>query len=264
MPATKRGRRKTLVVSGTDLDASATGLAPATADGPVFDVRQTIKRQPARDYLETDEDIALTAWVTSLWEELRSRDETPVPPCPQCASGRTALLNRAGSRRPLPMFQCRDVPVPTPADVQCRDCGRTYTCMSESPLKRLRHPHKTPDFIRLLSQPLPLEEAGRRMHMDYPAVSNWLMWFRQLIAQNDPEGVWLPRVKLGLRYRPLGTCGRCGYHGTLHYGGFAPGRRRRVIYPECERTWMIDDYPGSHVPQRSVTQHVRWVQHRSS
>ncbi|MBB5409224.1 transposase-like protein [Paraburkholderia sp. HC6.4b] len=113
--------------------------------------------------------------------------------------------------------------------------------MSESPVKRLRHPHKTPDFIRLLSLPLSLNEASRRLHMDYPAISNWLMRFRQLIVQNDPEGVWLPRVKLGLRYRPVDTCERCGYHGALHFGGFAPGRRRRVICPECARTWMIDD-----------------------
>jgi transposase-like protein len=224
MPAMKRSRRKAVTVP----DTSATELVLATSDGPVFDASQTIKKQPARDYVESEEDVALTAWVMSLWDELRSRDETPVPQCPRCGSGRTALLNRAGPRRPLPLFQC------------C-DCGRNYTRMSESPLKKLRHPHKTPDFIRLLSLPLPLNEAGRRMHMDYPAVSNWLMRFRQLIVQNDPEGIWLPRVKLGLRYRPVGTCERCYYHGALHFGGFAPGHRRRVICPECARTWMIDD-----------------------
>lgn len=198
------------------------------AGGPVFDIGQTIKRQPARDYLETDEDVALTVWVTSLWEELRSPDEAPVPPCPHCASWRAGLLSRTGPRNPLPMFQCSD-------------CGKIYTRMSGSPLQRLRHPHKTPDFIRLLSLPLPLEEAGRRMHMHYTAVSNWLMRFRELIVRNDPDGVWLPRVKLGLRYRPVGTCERCGYHGPLHYGGFAPGRRRRVICPACTRTWMLAD-----------------------
>ncbi len=145
MLAMKRGRRKT---AAEDSSAGATAQVPATAAGPVFDVRQTIKRQPARDYLETDEDIALTAWVMSLWEELRSRDETPVPPCPRCTSGRTTLQNRAGPRRPLPLFRCRD-------------CRRNYTRMSALPLKRLRHPHKTPDFIRLPSLPLPLNEASR-------------------------------------------------------------------------------------------------------
>lgn len=98
----------------------------------------------------------------ALWDELRSPDETPVPPCPRCASESTRLMNRATQRRAFPLFHCRD-------------CNRMYSRISGSPLQRLRHPWKIPEFIRLLSQPISLDEAGRRMGMDYPAVSNWLM-----------------------------------------------------------------------------------------
>jgi transposase-like protein len=204
--------------------------APAA---PLVDVRQIVKKQPGTEYLEA-EDTTLTAWVLALWDELRSVDEWPVPSCPRCAGGHTRLLSRTGPRRPLPLFFCRD-------------CGRMYTRMSDSPLRRLRHPHKTAEFIRLLSQPLSLNEAGRRLHMDYPAVSNWLMRFREFIAEHDLEGIWLTKVRLGLSYRPVGTCGRCGYEGTLHFGGFTPERRRRVICPQCARTWTIDEIAGRYM-----------------
>ncbi|WP_429568941.1 DUF746 domain-containing protein [Paraburkholderia sp. JPY419] len=60
-----------------------------------------------------------------------------------------------------------------------------------------------PAFIRLLSQPIPLEEVSRRLGVEYGAASNWLMRFRELIAQHDPEGIWLTRVRLGVKFRPV-------------------------------------------------------------
>lgn len=219
-------RKQAGIASGVTTDRNA----PAV---PVVDVNQIVKKQPGMAYLEA-EDEALTAWVLALWAELRSTDEWPVPPCPQCAGSHTRLHMRPGPRRPLPYFICRD-------------CGRNYTRMSDSPLRRLRHPQKAPGFIRLLSQPLSLNEAGRRLGMDYPAISNWLMRFRELIAQHDPEGVWLARVRLGLIYRPVGTCPKCGYEGALHFGGFTLERRRRVICPQCTRTWAIDDTAAYYV-----------------
>ncbi|KVD81499.1 hypothetical protein WI89_23605 [Burkholderia ubonensis] len=203
---------------------------------PIFDVHHTVKKQPGRGYRD-EEDEALTFWVTALWKELHSRDETPLPPCPRCESEDVRLLNRATPRRPFPLFHCRE-------------CNRMYSRISGSPLQRLRHPWKIPDFIRLLSQPISLDEAGRRMGMEYPAVSNWLMRFRELMALHDPDGTWLARVRLGVKYRPVGVCARCGYEGTFHYGGFTPENRRRVICPACKRTWMIDDGADHYVEMR--------------
>ncbi|RQR45355.1 DUF746 domain-containing protein [Burkholderia sp. Bp9126] len=96
-----------------------------------------------------------------------------------------------------------------------------------------------PDFIRLLSQAIPLEEASRRLGLKYEGVSNWLMRFRQLIGQHDPDGQWLARVKLGIRYQPEGTCPHCGYHGPMKSGSFGGDGRRRAKCLECTRMWSI-------------------------
>ncbi|TCF97564.1 hypothetical protein BZM26_30620 [Paraburkholderia strydomiana] len=88
-----------------------------------------------------------------------------------------------------------------------------------------------PEFFRLLSQPVPLEEVSRRLGVEYSAVSNWLMRFRQLIALHDPDGRWTPRVRLGLKYRPHGECPKCGHKGQLNNGGFSADDRRRVKCP---------------------------------
>ncbi|MXN79587.1 hypothetical protein GR157_33285 [Burkholderia sp. 4701] len=60
----------------------------AAVSMPIFDAHHTVKKQPGRGYRD-EEDEALTVWVTALWKELHSRDETPVPPCPRCKNART-------------------------------------------------------------------------------------------------------------------------------------------------------------------------------
>lgn len=211
--------------TGEHGDASTPG-AKTPAALPVFDARQPVTRQPGRDYLDS-EDEALTLFVMGLWSELISRDEAPVPPCPRCESHNTRLLSRATPRRELPLFTCRD-------------CGRMYSRLAGTPLHRLQTQKKMPAFIRLLSQPISLYEAGRRLDMDYPAVSNWLMRFRELIARHDPDECWSARVRFGIRYRPQGTCRRCGFTGPLNNGGFTPDSRRRAICPQCAHIWPID------------------------
>jgi transposase-like protein len=105
---------------------------------------------------------------------------------------------------------------------------------------RLRFASKMPAFFRLLSQPLPLEEASRRLQIEYSAVSNWLMRFRQLIALHDPDCHWTPFVRLGLKYRPVGFCTKCGHQGELHNGGFSVDERRQVKCPKCAHSWPLD------------------------
>ncbi|MGP8431960.1 DUF746 domain-containing protein [Paraburkholderia fungorum] len=97
-----------------------------------------------------------------------------------------------------------------------------------------------PEFFRLLSQPVPLEEVSRRLGVDYGAVSNWLMRFRQLIALHDPDGHWTPLVRLGLKYRPHGECPKCGHAGQLNNGGFSADDQRRAKCPSCAYVWPLD------------------------
>lgn len=219
MRGVKRSRRKAVVVPGTDSDAGLSGLTPASADGLVFDVRQTIKRQPA----------AIN----------RKRMRTWPSPRGSCRYG----------KRCAPVTRHRFLPA-RDAHAGVRRCrtGQVYAarcrCFSAEIAAGL-----SDCSIRTRR----LTSSGGcpfRFHLTRPVSActsiarwfqTWLMRFRQLIVRNDPEGVWLPRVKLGLRYRPVGTCWRCGYHGAFHFSGFAPGRRCRVICPECTRTWMIDD-----------------------
>jgi hypothetical protein len=66
------------------------------------------------------------------------------------------------------------------------------------------------------------------------------MRFRQLIALNDPDGHWTPLVRLGLKYRPQGTCTRCGYEGHLNNGGFSVDNRRQVKCPSCGCHWPLN------------------------
>ena len=208
--------------------------------GPVvrFDATQPLTYGRERSYGDAD-DPGLTAFVMGLWHELHSRRSTPVPPCPHCGGFNTRLHNRPNDHHTLPHFRCSS-------------CRRTYSRLTGTPLARLRFVQKMPRFIELLSQPIPLEEASRRLDMDYGALSNWLMRFRELIAQHDPDGRWTARVQLGIRYKPEGTCPQCGYTGVLSNGGFSSDNRRRAMCPQCRRAWPVHREDGGSTVAVSV------------
>ncbi|WP_199544941.1 DUF746 domain-containing protein [Paraburkholderia kururiensis] len=202
--------------------------APCAAHEPVvqFDAAQPLTSASRREFADAD-DPALTTFVTALYDELFSPDPLPVPSCPRCSNTHTRLHARANNHRiKLPLFRCTD-------------CRRFFTRLTGSPLAHLRYPERMPAFIRLLSQPIPLEEASRRVGLEYEGMSNWLMRFRQLIDLHDPDGQWMARVKLGIRYQPHGICPPCGYHGPMKSGGFGGDGRRRVKCPACGRIGSI-------------------------
>jgi hypothetical protein len=107
--------------------------------------------------------------------------------------------------------------------------------LTGSPLAHLRFPERMPAFIRLLSQAIPLEEAARRLAFDRETISGRLMRFRLLIEPCDPDGQWITRVKLGLRYRLHGTCPHRDYGGELKSGGFGGNGQRHAMCPACTR-----------------------------
>ena len=193
-----------------------------------FDATQPRTSRSRRAFTDED-DRTLTAFVMSLWEELFSTDTQPVPSCPHCLGVQTSLHLRPNGHMRLPQFKCFT-------------CKRRFTRRTGSPMAGLRHESKMPDFIRLLSQPIPLEEASRRLRLDSDAVALWLMRFRQLIELHDPEKYWATRVTLGLQYKAEGTCPRCSYTGALLSGGFATGHRRRAKCPQCSKTWPLGDH----------------------
>lgn len=181
-------------------------LGDITAPVVRFDATQPLTHGRKRAYGDAN-DPGLTAFVMGLWSELHSRRSTPVPPCPHCGGFSARLHNRPNRHQVLPHFRCQS-------------CRRTYSRLTGTPLARLRFVEEMPRFIELLSQPIPLEEASRRLDGDYGALSNWLMRMRKLIAQHDPDGRWTARVQLGVRYKREGTCPHCGYVGILSNGGF--------------------------------------------
>ncbi|WP_321882691.1 DUF746 domain-containing protein [Burkholderia cepacia] len=193
-----------------------------------FDATQPLTSRSRHAFADED-DPALTAFVTSLWEELFSTDTQPVPSCPHCCGAQTRLHLRPNRHMRLPQFKCFA-------------CKRLFTRRTGSPMAGLRHENKMPAFIRLLSQAIPLEEASRRLGLDYDAVALWLMRFRQLIEQHDPEKFWATCVTLGLQYKAEGTCPRCSYSGPLLSGGFGGGHRRRAKCPQCSRIWPLGDH----------------------
>ena len=87
---------------------------------------------------------------------------------------------------------------------------------------------------------MPLEEVSRRLGVEYGAVSNRLMRFRQLIALYDPDGYWTPLVRLGPKYCPHGECPKCGHDGQLNNGGFSADNKRRAKCPSCAYVWPLD------------------------
>lgn len=229
---TSKADRKRLDAAGEDPAA-----VPLLVHEPViqFDAAQPLTNASRREFADADDPV-LTTFVTTLSDALFSRDPFPVPLCPRCSSPQARLHARANNHRTkLPLFRCAD-------------CKRFFTRLTGSPLAHLCFPERIPAFIRLLSQPLPLEEASRRMGLKYGGMSNWLMRFRQLIAQHDPDGQWIARVKLGILYQPEGACAHCGYRGQMRSGGFAGNGQRRVKCPECGRIRTItSDAAGAQV-----------------
>ncbi|WP_406869851.1 DUF746 domain-containing protein [Paraburkholderia fungorum] len=197
----------------------------------VFDASDPLTRGKDREYSDS-ENPTLTAFVGTLWAELHSIDATPVPPCPHCKGARGRLHQRANEYHRVPYFRCSD-------------CRRLYTRLTGSPVARLRFVGKMPEFFRLLSQAVPLEEASRRLGVDYGAISNWLMRFRQLIALHDPDLHWTPLVRLGLKYRPHGACPKCDHEGQLNNGGFSADNRRQAKCPACAYVWALNLSPAA-------------------
>ncbi|AUT57955.1 DUF746 domain-containing protein [Paraburkholderia caribensis] len=191
----------------------------------VFDARTPITRTSDRDY-GNEENTALTSFVASLWAELHSSDVRPTPLCPHCGAASARLHQRPTQYHSVPYFRCGG-------------CRKLFTRLTGSPLARLRFVSKMPAFFPLLSQPIPLEEASRRLQIDYAAVSNWLMRFRQLIAAHDPDGHWTSLVKLGIKYRPAGECPRCGRRGVKLNGGYSVDQRRLAKCPACLFSWPL-------------------------
>lgn len=198
---------------------------PTPAPVPEFDSTHPLTHRPGRDYGDA-EDPELTRHVMKLWADLHSRADRPIPACPHCDGRNTQLQSRPNSHHALPFFRCND-------------CRRIYSRLTGTPLARLRFAAKVPAFVRLLGQPIPLEEASRRLRVDYTALSNWLMRFRELIAHDDPDARWASRVLLGVKYRPEGTCPHCDFHGQLFNGGFGADGRRRALCPHCKRGWSM-------------------------
>lgn len=97
----------------------------------------------------------------------------------------------------------------------------------------------------------PGRRRSRRLGIDPRTVSSQLMRFRQLIELHDPDGQWITRVRLGIGYRPQGTCPFCGHGGQLKSSGFDGAGRRKVRCPECSRIWPISrDDAGTQVAVR--------------
>lgn len=231
-------------MTSTQAESGLTGGGPAEKPEAVpvalhepmlqFDATQPLTGGSRRDFADKD-DPALTAFVESLEQALDSRETHPVPPCPHCLQPCVRLHLRPNRFQRVPQYKCKA-------------CKRLFSRRTGSPLAGLRHATKMPAFIRLLSQPIPMEEAARRLRVRRETVAYWLMRFRQLIELHDPDRLWIARATLGLHYRPEGTCPHCEYAGQLMSGGFGFDHRRRAKCPECLRTWpMVEDATAAQI-----------------
>ncbi len=187
------------------------------------------------------EDKELTAYLQRELEQVQSLSLHPCA-CPRCGSRQTALKNRpdAYSRRPT---------------FKCKSCRRRFNRLTGTPLARLHYPELMPEFIRLLSQQVPYEEASRRLGLDYNAVQNWAKKFRLWLLQLDPSGQWEARVRLGIKPRAHIRCPRCGDEGGKQFSGKNGAGERRLTCFACGGSFNLRD--AERLAQQQVRLEIR-------
>jgi transposase-like protein len=143
------------------------------------DLPQTRKSGP----LAVDtEDKALTRYLERALRETRSLSLNP-PACPYCVSRQTILSTRPHARLPMPAFRCNS-------------CGKGFNRLTGTPLARLRHADKLPQFIRLLSCQMSYKQATELLEVDYSAVANWAEKFRNWLFAYSAESDRRFRLKV--------------------------------------------------------------------
>ncbi|MFC2254909.1 DUF746 domain-containing protein [Labrys portucalensis] len=186
---------------------------------------------PSVDLMVTNEDKELSAFLTVAIEEAFSLNPEP-PACPHCRSGRTILCHKGTVSNGIPCFTCRD-------------CKRSYSRRTGTPLQGFRERHKLLDVVAMLSQQMPVIEAARRLEVSRHMLSRWVPAFRQWLLKLDPSGHMEAKVKLGLRpsIRQL-PCPHCGRRGHLRPWGYSPRQsgqddwiqRRQFTCDACGRS----------------------------
>ena len=128
--------------------------------------------------------------------------------------------------------------MPMPA-FRCNACRHRYNRLTGTPLARLRHADKLPEFVRLLSCQMSYKEAAEILEVDYTAVANWAEKFRTWLLALDPSGRWEARVRLGLKPRPLIACPKCGQEDDVRLAGFHDDGTRRLACRACDITFAL-------------------------
>ena len=195
-----------------------------TARARLFRSDLPLTRKSGAHAVDT-EDKALTRYLGRVLQEARSPSLVP-PACPSCASRQTILAGPPHARMPMPAFGCNA-------------CRRRFNRLTGTPLARLRHADKLPEFVRLLSCQMSYDEAAEILRVDYSAVANWAEKFRTWLLALDPSGRWEARVRLGLNPRPLIACPQCGKEEGVRLAGFQEDGSRRLACRACEVTFAL-------------------------
>ena len=186
------------------------------------------------------EDKALTRYLERVLRETRSLSLDP-PTCPYCVSRLTILSIRPHARLPMPAFRCNA-------------CGKGFNRLTGTPLARLRHANKLPQFIRLLSCQMSYKQATEVLEVDYSAVANWAEKFRAWLLLLDPTGAWEARVRLGIKPRPLIACPACGDDQSIRFAGFYDeSGARRLACRSCNAIFKSPDaMQGTHFVESAI------------
>lgn len=153
----------------------------------------------------------------------------------------TILLSRPHARMPMPAFRCTA-------------CRHQFNRLTGTPLARLRHADRLPQFVRLLSCQISYKEAAEILEVDYSAIANWTEKFRRWLITLDPTGAWERRVRLGIKPRPLVVCPACGKDKSVRFFGFSEdGRARRLACRTCKITFQYShDVAAGHLLESAI------------
>ncbi|KXF78012.1 hypothetical protein ATN84_24705 [Paramesorhizobium deserti] len=183
--------------------------------------------------LPDTEDPELTRFLEGRFEELLSLSETP-PPCPRCQGSHTVLSSRAAHPRPaLPVFRCLS-------------CDMHFRRTTGTPIAGLKlHQPWFKDFLRLLSQQRPNNDAARILGVKAVTVARYVKRLRQWLLELDPSGYWEAKVRLGMEIRPDAACPYCHARQSLHYRGFkADDGERQCHCDQCGRYVRLGQVTG--------------------
>ncbi len=157
---------------------------------PLTPYKDTIKRQ-----IPETEDIVLSSFLQTAFDEIYTKSEKPPRSCPHCRCAKIALRQRPQQDRPNRML------------FQCYDCRAIFTRATGTPFARARiNKIDLSLFFKLLAHYRSVTSAASILGVKPLSVTNWIIRIREWLNILDPSGAMESRIRLGMIAAPDLSC----------------------------------------------------------